>query len=109
MKYRALKARVAAAERCVGEHLGGAGERVGTMRATVRQSMTPVRILVGGLATGLIVGWLRPLRHAAVLPSLIRVAASVPGLMASLEPLLAPIRQGMRAAAEEDGRPPQDS
>ena len=109
MKYRALKARVAAAERRVGEHLADAGDRVGTMQGTVKQAMTPARILGAGLVGGLLMGWLRPMRVAAALPPLLKIAASMPGLLASLEPLLAPIRQGMQAAAEEDGRPPQDS
>ena len=98
MKYAALKARVAAAERRVGEHLDDAGRQVATMQATVKEAVTPARILVGGLLGGLLTGWLRPLKRARVLPSLVRFAAGVPSLLAAVEPLLAPLRQAMDAA-----------
>lgn len=92
MKYHALKARVAAAERRVGEHLDDAGRQIATMRTTTRESLTPTRIVVAGVLSGFLLGWLRPVKHAAALPSLIRLIAGVPPLLAAIEPLLGALR-----------------
>ncbi len=88
MKYRALKARVAAAERRVGAHLDDAGRQIGVMRATTKQSLTPTRLVVAGLLGGFLLGVLRPVKHAAAVPSLIRLLAGVPPLLLAIEPWL---------------------
>lgn len=93
MNYRALKARVAAAERRVGEHLDEAGHQAVLMHATTRQSLTPARLVVAGLLGGFLIGVLRPVKHAAAIPSLIRMLAGVPPLLAAIEPLLNLLRE----------------
>ncbi|MCX7557130.1 hypothetical protein OS187_09910 [Xanthomonadaceae bacterium JHOS43] len=92
MKYRALKARVAAAERRVGEHLDDAGRQIAVMRATTEQSMTPLRIIGSGFVGGFLIGWIRPVKHAAALPSLIRLLTGIPPLLLAIEPWLQPRR-----------------
>ena len=93
MNYRALKARVAAAERRVDAHLDDAGRQIGVMRSTTKQSLTPTRLVVAGLLGGFLIGVLRPVKHAAALPSLVRMLASVPPLLAAMEPWLGMLRQ----------------
>lgn len=100
MKYAALKARVAAAERRVGEHLDAAGHQAATMRGTARDAVTPLRLLGGGAIAGFFVGWINPVKRVAVLPSLLRLATTVPSVLAAVEPWLAPLRAA--AAAVED-------
>lgn len=101
MKYRALKARVAAAERRVGEHLDDAGRQIGVMRTTAKQSLTPTRLVVAGLLGGFLIGLLRPVKHAATIPSLVRFLAGMPPLLAALEPLLGALREPARAPSSE--------
>ena len=101
MKYSALKARVAAAERRVGEHLDDAGRQIGVMRTTTKQSLTPTRLVVAGLLGGFLIGLQRPVKHAAALPSLVRLLAGVPSLLAALEPLLNRVRETTHVASSE--------
>ncbi len=100
MNYRALKARVAAAERRVGEHLDDAGRQAAVMRTTTKQSLTPTRLIVAGVLSGFLIGWLRPVKHAAALPNLIRLLAGVPPLLAAIEPWLGPLRGAAQANEE---------
>lgn len=102
MKYHALRARVAAAERRVGEHLDDAGRQIGVMRTTTKQSLTPTRLVVAGLIGGFLIGVLRPVKHAAAIPSLVRLLAGVPPLLAAIEPWLGGLRETSRAASERE-------
>lgn len=105
MKYAALKARVAAAERRVGEHLDDAGRQIGVMRTTTKQSLTPTRLVVAGLLGGFLIGLLRPVKHAAAIPSLVRLLTGVPALLAAVEPWVGILRQRSDAAP---GEPAED-
>lgn len=97
MKYHALKARVAAAERRVGAHLDDAGRQIGVMRTTTKHALTPARLVVAGALGGFLIGLLRPVKHAAAIPSLVRLLAGVPPLLAAIEPWLGAMREASRA------------
>ncbi len=101
MNHRALKARVAAAERRVDAHLSAAVRNIDQAGQTTRASATPLRIVVAGLLGGFLIGKLRPLRGAARLPNLFRAAAALMPLFDTLAPLLA----GLRVVARDNRKP----
>lgn len=88
MSYRERKARVVSAERRLDQHLTDAHEHQQVIAHTLKRSVTPLRLLVAGVASGALVGWLRPLRHAGALSSLARNAAGFPTLFVALAPWL---------------------
>ncbi|MEZ5545547.1 MAG: hypothetical protein R3F10_10235 [Lysobacteraceae bacterium] len=98
MNHRALKARVAAAERRVDAHLSAAVRNLDHVGVTTRASATPLRIVVAGLLGGFLIGKLRPLRGAQRVPGLFRAAAALVPMLDAFGPLMA----GLRAAAQRD-------
>lgn len=98
MNYRALKARVAAAERRVDTHLSAAVRNLDHAGQTTRASVTPLRIVVVGVIGGFFIGRLRPLHGAQRLPHVFRVAMALLPMLESLAPLMA----GLRAVARSD-------
>lgn len=105
MSYRARKLRVAEAEQRLGEHLSSAVKQTRELRSSVRQSVTPGRIVVTGLLGGLLIGWTRPGRSIATLPALLRHAALVPSLWVSIEPWFGMLRDASKVTSSTDAAP----
>lgn len=96
MNHRTLKARVAAAERRVDEHLSAAVQSIDRAGQTTRAAATPLRIIVTGLLGGYLIGRLRPMRGAQGLPNVFRAAMALVPLFDTLAPLVAGLREATR-------------
>ena len=107
MSYRDLKARVASAERRLDRHLTGVQDEKQAIAHTLKQTFTPVRLLVAGLAGGAVVGWLRPLSHIGSLSSLARTAAGFPPMFVALMPWLKTVQAVLDTPGPDAGKASQ--
>jgi hypothetical protein len=96
MNHRALKARVAAAERRVDAHLSAAVQSIEHAGQTTRAAATPMRIIVTGLLGGYLIGRLRPMRGTRQLPNLFRATMALVPLFDTFAPLMAGLRDAAR-------------
>lgn len=88
MNYRQRKQRVVHAEQQLLNRLGHSAQLVTRLRATWRLSLSPLRVLGGGMISGFVLGKLRPTRlsRSALLHS--KSLIQLPTLLLSLAPLL---------------------
>lgn len=105
MSYRDLKARVVSAERKLDQHLIAAHEEKQAITHTLKQSFTPLRLVVAGLAGGAIAGWLRPLSHVGTLSSVARAVAGVPPLFVAVMPWMKTVQTVLDASAPATRKP----
>lgn len=89
MKHAELKARVAAAELELARRLDNVSTQNAQLQHNVRASITPARILAGGVLTGFAIGWVRPLNGVSKTAALVHMLRAVPTWGSTLEPLLA--------------------
>ncbi|WP_242108896.1 protein sip-5 [Luteimonas aquatica] len=94
MKFETLKQRVIRSERLVEGRLEQTQAHATSLKTTWRESWTPTRILIAGLAAGFLVGRARPARAFRRLGGLngarwIQLIGTLSGLFASLQSTLA--------------------
>ncbi len=80
MSYRALRVRVAAAERALATQLDETRSRWHTLRDDTRRTATPLRIVVAGFASGLLVGFTAPLAKLGASPRLVQFVTQLANL-----------------------------
>ena len=92
MKFEAIRRRVERSEQLVEGRLLQTGERARALKSTWRESWTPTRIILGGLAAGFLVGRADPTRALKQLGAggrWLQLVGALSGLLASLQSSLA--------------------
>ena len=88
MNFEAIRRRVERSEQLVDGRARQTSERASALKATWRESWTPTRIILGGLAAGFLVGRADPTRALKQLGSggrWIQLVGALSGLLASLQ------------------------
>ncbi len=107
MSHRARRDQVLAAERRLNRYLQESAGHGEAIVITLRQSFTPLRLLLGGLAAGVLVGWLRPLHHAAAVPRALHLLGVTPTLLGALAPWFERLRSRAPTRPETDDTGPR--
>ena len=92
MKFEAIRRRVERSEQLVEGRALQTGERAKALKATWRESWTPTRIILGGLAAGFLVGRADPTRALKQIGAggrWLQLVGALSGLLASLQSSLA--------------------
>jgi len=111
MKFEAIRRRVERSEQLVEGRALQTGERANALKATWRESWTPARIVLGGLAAGFLVGRADPTRALKQLGAggrWLQLVGALSGLLASLQSSVAAATAGEASdhaeqAADEAG------
>lgn len=88
MNYKAIRRRVERTEQLVEGRALQTGERAKALKATWRESWTPTRIILGGLAAGFLTGCADPSRALKQIGAggrWIQLVGALSGLLASLQ------------------------
>lgn len=104
MSYRKRKARVMDAERRLEQRLSDAHAHQQVIGRTLKRSFTPMRLMLAGVASGVLMGWLGPLRNAGALASLARSATGFPALFVAVAPWLK-VAQAVLDVSGQDANP----
>jgi hypothetical protein len=107
MKFEAIKRRVERSEQLVEGRLLQTGTRLDAFKSTWRESWTPARIIIAGLAAGFLVGRSEPSRALQKLGGLggarwIQLIGALSGLFASLQSTVAAARADDAATHADD-------
>lgn len=81
MKHHELQRRVLAAERRLAERLAESQGLVQALKTDAREAVTPVRIVLGGLVGGFVIGLAAPMKRIASLPRLLQAATGIIGFV----------------------------
>lgn len=109
MSFEELQAKVARAEDTLEAHERRAAADLRAFRGIWQDAWTPPRVVVAGLAAGLLAGWARPMRAVAgVQPARwLQLAGSLAGLVGSVQAAFA--AGEARDAAEDAGSAADDA
>lgn len=107
MKFERLKHRVERSERLVEGRALQTHEQMASLRTTWRDSWTPMRIILAGLAAGFLIGRAEPTRALKQLGGLggtrwIQLVGALSGLFASLQSSLAAMHADAAADSADD-------
>ena len=107
MSFHALIAKVEQAEQALEDRERSASAQWQQVKATWRESWTPGRIVIAGLASGFLIGRAQPLKQAGS-GGLLNLVTALSGLLASGSAQAAAAQAGDAADAVEAAASPTD-
>jgi hypothetical protein len=84
VSYRALRARVTAAERALAANLDDTRTRWSTLKRDAKHAATPLRIVLAGFVSGWLVGTAAPLAKLGASPRLLQFVSQLASLIGAL-------------------------